>query len=108
MQGEIRNLKAERDSMLAKFRSAEARVRIQEQLDGLSVDAEVKALDNVREHIKTTIAQANLVRELSESSLDARLEALKSQAGEVQARQQLAELKAKKAAQQAAQGQKTM
>ena len=108
VQGEIRNLKAERDSMLAKFRSAEARVRIQEQLDGLSVDAEVKALDNVREHIKTTIAQANLGRELSESSLDARLEALKSQAGEVQARQQLAELKAKKAAQQAAQGQKTM
>jgi phage shock protein A len=108
VQGEIRSLKAERDSMLAKFRSADARIRIQEQLDGLSVDAEVKALDNVREHIKATIAQANLGRELSESSLDARLEALKSQAGEVQARQQLAELKAKKAAQQAAQGQKTM
>ena len=108
VQSEIRNLKAERDSMLAKFRSADARMRIQEQLDGLSVDAEVKALDNVREHIKATIAQANLGRELSESSLDARLEALKSQAGEVQARQQLAELKAKKAAQQAAQGQKTM
>ncbi len=108
VQSEIRNLKAERDSMLAKFRSADARIRIQEQLDGLSVDAEVKALDNVREHIKTTIAQANLGRELSESSLDARLDALKSQAGEVQARQQLAELKAKKAAQQAAQGQKTM
>ncbi len=108
VQGEIRNLKAERDANLAKFRSAEARIRVQEQLDGLSVDAEVKALDNVREHIKTTIAQANLGRELSESSLDARLEALKSQAGEVQARQQLAELKAKRAAQQAAQGQKTM
>jgi phage shock protein A len=108
VQGEIRRLKAERDSMLAKFRSAEARIRIQEQLDGLSVDADVKALDTVREHIKTTIAQATLGRELSESSLDARLDALKSQAGEVQARQQLAELKAKKAAQQAAQGQKTM
>ncbi len=108
VQSEIRNLKAERDTMLAKMHSAQARIKIQEQLDGLSVDAEVKALDNVREHIKTTIAQANLGRELSESSLDARLEALKSQAGEVQARQQLAELKAKKAAQQAAQGQKTM
>ena len=40
--------------------SAQARVRIQEQLDGLSVDAEVKALDNVRTHIKNTIAQASL------------------------------------------------
>ena len=108
VQGEIRKLKTERDSMLAKMQSAQARIKIQEQLDGLSVDAEVKALDNVRQHIKTTIAEANLGRELSESSLDARLETIRGQVGEVQARQQLAELKAKRAAQQAAQGQKTM
>ena len=108
VQGEIRKLKTERDSMLAKMQSAQARIKIQEQLDGLSVDAEVKALDNVRQHIKTTIAEANLGRELSESSLDARLETIRGQVGEVQARQQLAELKAKRAAQQASQGQKTM
>ncbi len=66
MQAEIRKLKAERDSMLAKMQSAQARIKIQEQLDGLSVDAEVKALDNVREHIKTTIAEANLGREMSD------------------------------------------
>ena len=108
VQSEIRKLKSERDSMLAKMQSAQARIKIQEQLDGLSVDAEVKALDNVREHIKTTIAEANLGRELSESSLDARLAALSSLAGDVQARQQLAEMKAKRAAQQASQGQKTL
>jgi phage shock protein A len=108
VQSEIRKLKAERDSQLAKLQSADARIKIQGQLDGLSVDAEVKALDNVREHIKTKIAEANLGRELSESSLDSRLAALKTQAGDVQARQQLAELKAKRAAQQAAQGQKTL
>ena len=108
VQTEIRKLKAERDSQLAKLQSAQARIRIQNQLDGLSVDAEVKALDNVRDHIKTTIAEANLGRELSESSLDARLAALSNQAGDVQARQQLAEMKAKRAAQQAAQGQKTL
>lgn len=105
VQGEIKKLKAERDVMLARMQSAQARIKIQEQLDGLSVDAEVKALDNVREHIKNTIAQANLGKELSESSLDSRLAALKGQAGEVQAKQALAELKAKRAAQQA---QKTM
>jgi phage shock protein A len=103
VQSEIKKLKAERDSMLAKMQSAQARIKIQEQLDGLSVDAEVKALDNVRDHIKTTIAEANLGRELSESSLDSRLEALRNQAGDVQARQQLAEMKAKRVAQQAAQ-----
>ena len=108
VQSEIRKLKTERVSMLARMQSAQARIKIQEQLDGLSVDAEVKALDNVREHIRTTIAEANLGRELSESSLDARLQAVRNQVGEVQARQQLAELKAKRAAQQSAQGQKTM
>ena len=104
VQSEIRKLKAERDSMLAKMQSAQARIRIQQQLDGLSVEADVKALENVREHIKTTIAEANLGSELAGTSLDARLSALRNQVGDVQARQQLAELKAKKAAA----GQKTM
>jgi phage shock protein A len=108
VQTEIRKLKGERDSMLAKMQSAQARLRIQEQIDGLSVDADVKALDNVREHIKNTIAEANLGTELSDSSLDTRLAALRNQSGDVQARQQLAELKAKKAAQQASQGQKSL
>jgi len=108
VQSEIRKLKAERDTMLAKMQSAQARIRIQEQLDGLSVDEEVKALDTVRAHIKNTIAEANLGKELSDSSLDSRLAALKGQVGDVQARQELANIKARKAAQQASQGQKTM
>ncbi len=106
VQAEIKKLQAEKDNMLAKMESAKARVRIQEQLDGLSVDAEVKALDNVRTHIKNTIAQANLGKELAESSLDARLASLRAQSGEVTARNQLDELKAKMAAKKAAQ--KTM
>ncbi len=60
VQSEIRKLKAERDSMLAKMQSAQARLRIQQQLDGLSVEADVKALENVREHIKTTIAMIRI------------------------------------------------
>jgi len=108
VQTEIKKLRSEKDAMLARLQSAQARIRIQEQLEGLSVESEVKALENVREHIKNTIAEANLGQELSESSLDARLASLRSQAGDVQAKQQLAELKAKKAAQQAAAGQKTM
>jgi phage shock protein A len=108
VQSEIKNLKAERDSMLAKMQSAQARLKIQEQLDGLSVDDEVRALDNVRTHIKNTIAEANLGKELSDTSLDSRLANLRNQVGDVQAKQELAELKARKAAQQAAQGQKTM
>jgi phage shock protein A len=108
VQTEIRKLKGERESMLAKMQSAQARIKIQEQIDGLSFDAEVKALDGVREHIRNTIAEANLGRELGDSSLDARLAALRNQSGDVQARQQLAEMKAKRAAQQASQGTKTL
>ncbi len=104
IQGEIRKLKAEKDAMIAKLQSAQARIRIQEQLEGLSVDNEVKALDNVREHIKTTVAQANLEKEIAESSLDQRLRALRAQSGEVSARQQLEQLKAVQA--QKALGQK--
>src|ERR1043166_1380434 len=106
VQSEIGKLKAERDSMLAKMESAQARLKIQEQLGGLSVDDEVRALDTVRTHIKNTIAEANLSKELSDSSLDSRLGALRSQVGDVQAKQELAAMKARKAAAQ--QGQKTM
>jgi phage shock protein A len=107
VQSEIRKLQAERDSMLAKMQSAEARIKIQEQLEGLSVDDEVRALDTVRTHIKNTIAEANLGKELSDSSLDSRLANLKGQVGDVQARQELEAMKARKAAQQAG-TQKTM
>src|SRR5437773_2225978 len=107
VQTEIKKLQAERETMLAKMQSAQARLKIQEQLDGLSVDDEVRALDNVRTHIKNTIAEANLTKELSDSSLDSRLAALRSQTGDVTAKQELAALKARKAA-QSAQQQKTM
>jgi phage shock protein A len=107
VQAEIKKLKAEKDNMLAKMESAKARVRIQEQLDGLSVDAEVKALDNVRGHIRNTIAQASLSKELADTSLDTKLRQLRAQSGEVTARNQLDELKAKLAAKKAA-AQKTM
>lgn len=108
VQSEIRKLKGERDSMLAKMQSAQARLKIHEQLDGLSVDDEVRALDTVRTHIRNTIAEANLTQEISDSSLDARLASLRNQVGDVQAKQELAALKARKAAQQASQQQKTM
>ena len=107
VQSEIGKLKAERDTMLAKMQSAQARMRIQESLSGLSVDDEVKALDNVRNHIKNTIAEANLTKELSDSSLDSRLATLRNQTGDVMAKKELAELKARKAA-ASAQQQKTM
>lgn len=107
VQSEIQKLEAEKDNMLARMASAEARVRVQEQLDGLSLDAEVKALDEVRTHIKETIAQARLGHELAESDLDAKLAALRHKTGDVTARAEWERLRNASAAQQAA-AKKTM
>jgi phage shock protein A len=107
VQGEIKKLKAEKDNMLAKMASAQARIRINDQLEGLSVDAEVKALDNVREHIKNTIAEANLGKELGESDLDSRLKALRAQTGEATSKSEWERLRNASAAKAGA-GQKTM
>ena len=105
VQGEIKKLKSEKDNMLAKMASAEARLRVQESLEGLSVDSEVKALENVRTHIKNTIAQANLNKELGETDLDAKLKALRAQTGDVTAKSEWERLQASRAA---AKAQKTM
>jgi phage shock protein A len=93
MKSEIDRLKAEKDRMIAKFQSAEARLKIQESLDGLSIDAEVQALAGVRDHIKGRIAEAKLGTELRESDLDTRLKSLNRTAGSVTARAQLEQLK---------------
>jgi phage shock protein A len=106
VQAEINKLKSEKDRMLAKMASAKARIQIQDQLEGLSVDAEVKALDNVRDHINNMSAEAKLGRELAGESLDGKLAKLRRQTGDVTAKKQLEELKAKRAAAKAAQ--KTM
>jgi phage shock protein A len=93
VQGEINKLKGEKDRMLAKLASAQARVKINEQLEGLSVDAEVKALDNVREHIKNTVAEATLGDELKENDLDNRLNKLRQSSGDATANDEWEKLK---------------
>jgi phage shock protein A len=105
VKSEIDKLKGERDRMLAQMKSAQARLAVQAQLDGLSVDAEVQALDKVREHIKNTVSEAKLARELHESDLDVRLKKLQSQSGNITAQAKLDELKRQRAAQAATQRQ---
>jgi phage shock protein A len=93
VKAEIQKLKDEKDRMLAQMHSAQARLKIQNQLDGLSVDAEVRALDNVREHIKNTVAEAKMGSELRDSDLDIKLARLRQSSGAITARQQLEEMK---------------
>jgi len=93
-QSEIEKLKREKEQMLAKKENAEARIKIQDTLSGMSMDADIQALDNVREHIGKLQAEADTGAELGESGLDAKLKKIKQKAGSAAARQQLEALKA--------------
>lgn len=101
-QGEIEKLKRERDEMLAKKATAEARIKIQETLDGLSTDADIKALENVRENIHKMQAEADIGTEIKSDSLDARLAKVKAKTQDATAKSQLDELKKQMAARNAA------
>jgi phage shock protein A len=108
VKSEIQKLKDEKDRMLAQMLSAQARLKIQNQLEGLSVDAEVRALDNVREHIKNTVAEAKMGAELRDSDLDVKLAKLRQSSGSITARQELEEMKRARAGQTAAATGKSM
>ncbi|HTR63251.1 MAG TPA: PspA/IM30 family protein [Candidatus Binataceae bacterium] len=92
-KGEIEKLKVEKVQMLARLRNAQARVRIQETLESLSYDEDVRALEEVRESIQRTLAQAGVSRELGDSELDAKLDEIRRRNAETKAAAELAELK---------------
>ena len=94
VKAEIEGLKAEKDRMLAQFASASARTHISDQLEGLSVDAEIRALDNVRTHIKNKVAEADLNDELNNNDLDVRLAKLQQQGSGVVAQNKFQAMKA--------------
>ena len=100
--GEIEKLKREKVEMLARKQTAEARITIQETLDGLSTDADIKALDTVREHIHKLQAEADVGSEIKGESLDAKLEKIKAKAVDAGARAQLEEMKKQSAARKTA------
>ena len=97
-QGEIEKLKREKTEMLAKKANAEARIQIQETLDGLSTDADIKALENVRETIQKKSAEADVAGEIRGESLDEKLAKIKAKTANASAKAQLAELKRQSAA----------
>mgnify|MGYP002816299778 CR=1 FL=1 len=101
-QGEIEKLKREKEKMIAKKANAEARISIQESLDGLSTDADIKQLDNVRQHIDKLQAEADIGSEIQGDSLDAKLAKIKEKAANASAKSQLEQMKKQMAARKSA------
>ena len=93
-RSEIQALEREKVRMLAVLANARARKRIQEAIDGLSLDADMEALENVREQIGRLRTAGSLDREIgAESGLRARVRALHEEARSEAARSELEELK---------------
>jgi phage shock protein A len=94
-RAEIRGLTREKGRMLAVLANALARRRLTEALEGLSVDADMRALDGVRERIARIATEGELDRELagSEDGLRVRLRAIREEARHDAARRELEELK---------------
>ncbi len=97
-QAEIEKLEREKVSMIAKKETAEARIQIQETLDGMSMQADIKALDNVRDHIDRLRAEADVGAEIDDAGLSKRLAKIQKQAGSASARAQLDAMKQARAA----------
>jgi phage shock protein A len=92
---ELRNLAREKGRMLATLANAIARRRLTEALEGLSVDADVRALDGVREQIARIATEGQLDRELAnaDDGLRKRVRAIRADAGREAARRELEERK---------------
>ena len=107
-QAEIGKLKREKVEMLAKKASAEARIQIQDTLNGLSTEADIKALDNIRENINQLQAEADVGTEVSSASIDDKLAGIKARAATMSASRKLEQMKKLQAAKKPAAVKKTM
>jgi len=92
-QNEIARLRDEKVRMAARLANARARLRLQETLNGLSPDADIQALEAVREHINQLVAQVQIGREVADTDLEQRLSSIRDAEAKAAARAQLEELK---------------
>ena len=86
---EIKKLKKEKEEMIARDKVAATQSQIAEQLDGLSLDADIQALQNARDGIHQRIAQADVDRELRNNSIDNKLDKIKQRSGNTKAKNSL-------------------
>lgn len=92
-KGEIDKLKAEKVTMVARLRNAQARTRIQRALEELPYEDDLRALAEVRESIQQALAEAGVNREVHDSEVDQKLEEIRRRNAETKAQAELDELK---------------
>ena len=92
-QTEIERLRDEKTRMLARMANAKLRLQLRETLGGLATEADIQALDAVREHINRLVTEAQVNRDLGDGELAERLTRIREAESKASARAQLDELK---------------
>jgi phage shock protein A len=92
-QDQIARLREEKVRMIARLANARARLRLQETLTGLSPEADIRALEAVREYVNRVASEVQITQELGDEGLDRRLADIKEAEAVAAARAQLDELK---------------
>ncbi len=92
-QTDIAALRDEKVRMLARLANAEVRLQLREKLNGLSTEADIQALEAVRDHINRQVTDAQIGRELGDRDLEQRLAGIREAEAQAAARAQLDEIK---------------
>lgn len=93
---EIRSLEREKGRALAVWAGARMRRQVRAAIDGMSVEADVRALEGVREHVAKLATEAHLDGEIARGSeLGARLAEIRGEARAEAARQEVEAIKRK-------------
>lgn len=100
-QGEIDRLRREKERALAQLATLEARRAITRQLDRLSPEADVRALESVRERVEKLSAEMEATKEIQDRTLNDKLKQIRRESSMNAAKAQLEELKKAKQEQKA-------
>jgi phage shock protein A len=95
-KSEIDKLKTEKVRMLARLRNAQARMRVERALEGLSYDEDLRALQEVRESIQQMLTRSGVNREIHGSEIDQKLEEIRRRNAEAKVQAELDDLKRKR------------
>ncbi len=107
-QGEIERLRREKEQALARLATLEARRAIMRQLDRMSPEADMRALENVRQRIDKLSAEIEANKETQDRSLQDKIKEIRKESRMASAKAQLEEIKKMREAQTAPKVEKTI
>ena len=95
-RAKIDELKREKEFKIAQHKSAQVKNKALDLLNEISVDADMKAIENIRSEIDNEIAVADLNSEISRNSFDSKMSRVKEKSSKLRARQKLDQYKKSK------------